>query len=278
MRNHLGLLLSFALGLAATGAKAAPSDIALPDDRAYPESITSTADGTLYVGSIAAGGVVRIKAGSSQPESWIKPAAFDTRSTFGVLADERSQTLWVCSNDISALGVQGPSAVRGSALKGFDLKSGAGKVSAALPGERALCNDMAVGPDGSVYVTNSLAPQILRLKPGAHELEVWASDPGFVPPAQGAGLDGILFGADGALYVDTFNKAELFRVEVTDGRAGKVTRLQTSRPLVLSDALRAAEGKSFLMIEGEGRLDRVTVEGDTAKIETLRTASGNRRA
>ena len=49
----------------------------------------------------------------------------------------------------------------GSFVKGFDLTSGEGKMSAELPGKATLCNDMVVGPDGSLFVTNSLAPQIL---------------------------------------------------------------------------------------------------------------------
>ena len=52
------------------------------------ENITSTKDGTLYVGSLGSGGLLRIKAGSSKAEIWIKPGAFGSRSIFGVLADE----------------------------------------------------------------------------------------------------------------------------------------------------------------------------------------------
>lgn len=252
-------------------AHATPATITLPGDRVFPESTTSTSDGTLFVGSLASGGVMRVSKGATEAKPWVAPGAFDSRSTFGVLADERSGTLWACSNDASALGVPGPSQVKGSALKGFDLKTGKGRVSVALPGAHTLCNDIAIGVDGAAYVTNSLAPEILRLKPGSQAFEVWVTNPLFDPPAKGAGLDGIAFGADGNLYVDTFNKAELFRVDVKNGQAGKVTKLKPSRPLVLSDALRPTQGgKAFLMIEGEGRLDRVTMSGDEAKIETLK--------
>jgi sugar lactone lactonase YvrE len=251
-------------------AMAAPAVVTIPGDHAFPESITSTSDGTLYVGSLARGGIMRVKPGASQAELWIKPGAYGSRSTFGVLADERSNTLWVCSNDASAAGVPGPGSAKGSALKGFDLTTGKGKVSASLPGTKTLCNDIAIGPDRSVYVTNTFAPQILRLKPGAKQFEVWATDPNFEPPQKGGGLDGIAFGSDGNLYVDTFTKAELFRVEVQNGVAGKVTKLQPSQALVLTDGLRPLKGNVFLMIEGQGKLDRVTVDGDKASIETIK--------
>jgi hypothetical protein len=80
------------------------ASIALPGDRVFSENITSTKDGTIYVGSLGSGGIMRIKPRSSHAEIWIKAGAFGSRSIFGVLADERSNTLWVCSNDLSAIG------------------------------------------------------------------------------------------------------------------------------------------------------------------------------
>src|SRR5262245_3505565 len=97
--------------------------IELPNERAYPESITASSDCTLYVGSPATGGITRIPRGATKGEPWIKPGAFDSRSTFGVLVDNTSHMLWVCSNDVSAFGVPGPSSVSGSHLKGFDLQT-----------------------------------------------------------------------------------------------------------------------------------------------------------
>jgi sugar lactone lactonase YvrE len=250
-------------------ASAGTSSIELPSNRAYPESITSTSDGTLYISSFANGGILRVGPGQSRAEPWIAPGAYGTRSTFGVLADERSGTLWVCSNDASAFNAPGPSQVAGSFLKGFDLATGEGKVSAALPGARTLCNDIAVGPDGSVYVTNSFAPEILRLAPGDATLDVWLIDPLFVPPKVGAGLDGIAFGSDGNIYVNTFDSSLLLRVEARNGVPGKVTQLVTSRPISYPDALRPLDGTTFLMIEGTGSLDRVTITGNSATIETI---------
>lgn len=276
-RRSVSLALAGCLILAAVGAgtmaRATPRDtreIALPGEAAYPESITATADGTLYVSNFAGGGVTRIGRGASSGEVWIAPGAFGTRSTFGVLADEASGTLWVCSNDLSALGIPGPSDVKGAALKGFDLKTGAGKISAPFPVSPAICNDIALGSDGAAYVTNTLGPQILRLRPGAQTLEVWKSDPQLAPAGKDAGLDGIAFGTDGNLYVDTFTKAKLFRIDVKDGEAGAVTPLTPSRPLVLTDGLRPLGDGSFLMAEGGGRLDRMTVSGNTATVEVLR--------
>ena len=255
-------------------ARAAPPQVELPGDRAFPESLTSKRDGTLFVGSIAEGGILKVEPGAGTAVPWIKPGANNSRSTFGVLADERSNTLLVCSNDVSAIGIPGPGDAKGSALAAFNLTTGEAKGSTPLPGSRAFCNDIALGPDGSAYVTDSLNPHILRLKPGGSAFEVWASDPQFAPPKSGAGLDGIAIGGDGAVYVNTFVAGGLFKVAVTDGRAGEVTALQTSRKLTLPVALRSYGPNSFLMIEGGGSLDLVTIKGGTAEISTIKDGFG----
>jgi hypothetical protein len=83
-------------------------------------------------------------------------------------------------------------------------------------------------------------------------------------------LDGIAFGGDGNLYVDTYTTGQLFRVDVTDGKAGKVTELKPSRPLVLADAIRSLGNNEFMIIEGRGRLDRILIKGEEAAIETIK--------
>ena len=207
--------------------------VALPGNNVYPESIAAASDGTLYISGLASGGIYRVKPGASVAEEWIKPGAYDTRSTFGVLVDEAKGLLLVCSNDASGIGVPGPGAVPGTFIKGFDLKTGEGKLSVAFPKAGSICNDFAIGEDGSIFATNTSSPQILRLKPGSNELEVWLESADFNQPKEGAGLDGIAFGGDGNLYVNTYTNAELYRVDVKDGKPGNITKLKTSRPLMV---------------------------------------------
>jgi streptogramin lyase len=264
------MLKTMVLAALSVGTAVAQTSIPLPGDRAFPENIAASHDGTVYVGSLGTGGIYRVEPHGKEAKSWIKPGAFGTHSIFGLLADDESNTLWVCSNDLTAspgVTIGSPDGV--SALKGFDLKTGEGKVSVTLAGKPALCNDITIGPDGAAYVTNTLAPQILRLAPGAKELEVWFTDPA-LQPANGAGLDGLAFGPDGNLYVDRYNPGDLYRINVKSGKATGFTKLTPSRPLVLADAIRRIGSNRFLIVEGGGRLDSFTVQGDKVAVETLK--------
>ena len=262
----LALLLTFTVEAATQKVKSIP----VPGTKAFPESITSTSDGVLFVGRLGDGGIVRIKPRTAESTVFVQPGAAGSRSILGVFADEATSTLWACSNDLSALGGPATGNDTGSALKGFDLKTGDGKRSISLPGSHAFCNDITMDGKGSVYVTDSANPTILKLSAGATTFEIFAQDSAFsAPQSGGAGLDGIAFGSDGNLYVTTYTAGELLRVEVNDGKAGRVTKLSGNRHLQFPDALRVLGDNSFLLIEGSGGLDRVVIRGDAFAVAPI---------
>src|SRR5258708_39094147 len=87
-----------------TTADAGPLSIALPGVRAFPESITSTSDGTLFIGRLGEGGIVRANPRTGEAALFVAPGASGSRSITGVFADDASGTLWACSNGLSAVG------------------------------------------------------------------------------------------------------------------------------------------------------------------------------
>jgi sugar lactone lactonase YvrE len=252
-------------GLAALGAvlasAAVVATIVVPGERAYPESLSASVDGTLYIGRAGDGGVVRRRPGH-RPEIWIAPGAFGTRSILGVLVDEPSGTLWVCSDDLTSAGIASPGAGK-TGLKGFDLQTGRGKVSADVPGEDTFCSDVTVASDGTVYISDG-SGRILRLNSDARTFAILVTDPRLED------VDGIAFGEDGNLYVNTYGNGELFRVGVKGGDVGKLTKLNTPRPLTHPDGMRTLTGNTFLMVEAVGRLDLIKVRGDTVLISALK--------
>jgi hypothetical protein len=108
------------------------------------------------------------------------------------------------------------------------------------------------------------------LPAGASTFEVFASSPLFSPPQGGIGLDGIAFGRDGNVYVTTYTAGGLFRVDVKGGRADRVTQLHGATPLTRPDALRTLGEHSFLLIEGSGTLDRVSITGNAFAVAPIR--------
>src|SRR5437667_4503686 len=193
-------ILALALSVTIPAATQKAESIPVPGTKAFPESITSTSDGALFVGRLGDGGIVRVKPRTAESTVFVQPGASGSRSILGVFADEASSTLWACSNDLSALGGPATGSDTGSALKGFDLKTGDGKRSVLLPGSHAFCNDITVDGKGSVYVTDSANPTILKLSAGATTFDVFAQDSAFsAPQSGGAALDGIAFGSEGNL-------------------------------------------------------------------------------
>ena len=242
---------------------AAPRDILIGDTAVYPESITSTADGSIITGSMK-GTLFLARPGEAIAKAWASPSAQDGQhpAIFGVLAHDASQTLWVCT---SRNPFQGGGPVP-TALIALDLKSGTRKGVYEFPAPGGVCNDIAVARDGSVYVTDTQNARLLRLAQGASALQVAGGDP------QLGGADGLAFAGDGTLYVNSVTHNTLLRVELRgDGSMGKVTELTLSQPIGGPDGLRPISGNRFLQAEGAtGRITEVTIEGDTARIRTLR--------
>jgi sugar lactone lactonase YvrE len=266
----LAIASSCAIAMAA-GETARAADVVVPGTTDFPESMSASSDGTLFFSSFGNGRIWRAKPGEAQASEFIKTGSNGLASALGVLPDEKSNTLYVCSDDLSGAGIKIPGATATS-LKLFDLKTGEAKGSIPTPGSPTLCNDIVVANDGTAFVTDSFSGQILRLKPGAKEFEVWSQDPRWKVEGK-AQLDGIAILPDGAVYANIFEGDGLYRVAMNaDGTAGKITKLQTSRPLYHSDGLRAFGPNKLIMVEGEtkGNLDLITVDGDNAKIETIK--------
>jgi hypothetical protein len=72
--------------------------IALPGLRAFPESLTSTVDGTLFVGRLGDGGIVRANSRTGEVTVFVAPGESESRSILGVFADDAAKHgRWVLS-------------------------------------------------------------------------------------------------------------------------------------------------------------------------------------
>lgn len=242
----------------------ARTEITINDTGVQAENLTSSQDGSVFFGSTAKGTIYRAAPGAGQADPWILASAAGLTNVLGVLADDKSSTLWVCQNNTGGRG--GTPVVGQTALRSFDLKTGAARDTFPFPTNGGVCNDMAVAPDGTVYVTESFANRIHRLRPGTRALDLWVpADPRL------AGVDGIAILADGAVYVNTFFAGLLFRIPVNaDGSAGALQQLELSMPLTRPDGLRSVGPQTLIQAEGQGRVAELTIKGNRAEVRVLR--------
>ena len=245
----------------------APPEIRIPGDKVFPESLTSTPEGAVIIGSIGMGQIFRAKAGSDSAQVWILPSDDAPAGYLGVFADPQHDTLWACSLPAGGPGVAKPVP---SALHAYDLTTGKAKGHYPYPTPGGVCNDAAVGADGTVYATDTGNMQVLRLKPGATALEIWAGEGGFGPA--GGVLDGISVLGNRVL-VNALATSKLFSVPVgKDGKAGKITEVKLSRPIERPDGMRSFGKDSLLIVEGGGKgtLSLITLKGNNGTVKTLK--------
>ena len=235
------------------------TEVTVNDTGIQAENLTSSQDGTIYFGSMAKGKIYRAAPDAAQATAWIEGLT----SVAGLLADDKTGTLWVCQN---SAGGRGGAPVEGqTALRSFDLKSGAAKGTYPFPSNGGVCNDMAIAGDGTVYATESFANRVHRLRPGATALDVWVTDQRF------GGIDGIAILGDGAVYVNTFFGSELFRIPVgADGSAGTIAKIETSIPLGRPDGLRTVGPRTLVQAEGQGRMTELTIDGNRAEVRVVK--------
>lgn len=252
-----------ALGLLAASASASrAAEIVIHDAQSQPESLDVGPDGTLYVGSASSPHVYTVKKGATTATPFINASAAGPGTFFyGVLADPASNTLWTCQ----LTPVAGSSPVRHTtALRGFDLKSGAPKLSWTLPGDDSTCNDVSIGPDKALYITDTTNHKIYRLAPGAQVAELYLDNRDLL------GIDGIAF-LNGTLYVNNVYFNKLYRVPVgADGKPGVPVDIWMDAPVHGPDGMRVANGKLFLAENASGKVSSLTIAGDTAHVTVIK--------
>uniref|UniRef100_UPI004039D401 hypothetical protein n=1 Tax=Variovorax sp. BK018 TaxID=3450241 RepID=UPI004039D401 len=275
MKSGYPRLAGALLALATTAAVAAPPVVqALPEDW-YPESVAIGPDGAFYVGSWRQGAVARLKPGSApKAEVLVKPGTNGLANGQGVLVDAKRGALWICSGNIGFTTV--PSTP--SALKRYDLATGAPRASYAMP-DGGYCNDLAQDARGNLYVTDSHHPRVLKLAPGAASLATWKEDPALAGAGPYKGLNGIAIDGGRDVYVSLVAAAPyVLRIGLgADGKAGEVTRVEAPRELKNVDAIRAWKPGRLVLFEsnafGEGpyggQITVARVEGAKLGLRTV---------
>jgi hypothetical protein len=249
---------------------ASADEILIGDAKSQPESLTVAPGGILIVGSASTPFVYRVRPGSTTAEKFVDTSAEGAGTFFfGMLADAATKTLWTCQ----LTPVPGTAPVkRHTALRGFDLSTGAQKLRWDLPGDNSVCNDFSVGPDKALYITDTVNSKIYKLPAGASSAELFLEDRALY------GIDGITF-LNGTLYVNNVFSNNLYRIPTDSaGKAGTPVDIWMDQPVKGPDGMRAANGKLLVAENGSGKISVITVNGDKASVtvikEGLKTPTG----
>lgn len=256
-------LLAVAGWLAVSAAPALSAEILIHDAKSQPESLTVAANGDLFVGSASTPFVYRIKKGTTTVEPFVDATAEGPGTFFfGQLADNATNTLWTCQ----LTPVPGVTPVqRHTALRGFDMATGKEKLRWNLPGDNSTCNDIAIGPDKALYISDTANARIYRLPAGANSAELYLEHRNLT------GIDGLTF-LNGALYFNSVFFNNLYRVPVgADGKPGTPVQIWMDAPVKGIDGIRAANGKLYQAENGAGRVHSLTLmDGDRAHVTVLK--------
>src|SRR6202034_4853321 len=221
---------------------ASATDILIGDEKSQPESLTVAPGGVLIVGSASSPFVYKVRPGSKTAEKFIDASAEGPGTFFfGMLADASTNTLWTCQ--LTPVPNTTPQQ-RHTALRSFDLTTGAPKIRWNLPGDNNVCNDFTIGPDKALYITDTVPGRIFRLPGGASSAELYLADRTLM------GVDGITF-LDGTLYVNNVIFNKLYRIPVdASGKPGTPVVIWMDQPVKGPDGMRAAHGKLYMAENG----------------------------
>ena len=241
---------------------ASAAEILIVDAKSQPESLTVAPGGILIVGSASTPFVYKVRPGSTTADKFVDASAEGAGTFFfGMLADAATNTLWTCQ----LTPVPGATPVkRHTALRGFDLSTGAQKLRWNLPGENSTCNDFTVGPDKALYIADTANSKIYKLPAGASTAEPFLEDRALY------GIDGITF-LNGTLYVNNVFSNNLYRIPVdATGKAGQPVDIWMDQPIKGPDGMRAANGKLLVAENGSGKISVITVNGDKASVTVIK--------
>jgi hypothetical protein len=197
----------------------------ISDRNLVPEGLAFDPVGrAFYLGSLSTAKICRISMGGAVTD-------FVTQNGLGVVVglrvDAQHRILWAANQGRKEAG-----------LWAFDLGTGKFLRKAVIPAEGHFFNDLAVGPDGDVYATDSDGSKLYRLRPAGNTLE--ALDLAVRRP------NGIALSADGKTLFVSEMTTGILRVDTATFRSEPLGRPGTLSLLGIDGLY--AEGRTLVAL------------------------------
>jgi sugar lactone lactonase YvrE len=174
--------------------------------------------GAFYVSEITGGEIHRGQVREADTRQWLGGDGTDGRFTArGVTVDDAGR-VYIAG---------GPNSIEHAGAPDLWVYARDGRLLTALRTglPNAFLNDVAIGPDGAAYFTNSNAPQVFRLahQRGTWSVQIWADATRTITPAPGINLNGIVVATDGrSLVVAQTNIGKLWRFDLGSGAVSPI--------------------------------------------------------
>ncbi|MEA5598432.1 gluconolaconase [Rivularia sp. UHCC 0363] len=247
--------------------------IELPANFQYPNGITQARDGTLYVGSITSGQILRIEPGRSVETFF--PGNNQVFAANTLRIDQERGILWGTSSDfLGVRGSDGKVTRRSHRIFAIDINSGQVIRVIVMP-DGGFANDIALDEKGGVYITDSWRSRIYYLANVKNQLQVWVKDEKFAAEAGQVGLAGIARHENGVIIVGHFSQGKLFRVTPQQSAKPKVEEIALSRTIENPDGIQFTLNRQLIITEGaiqsgNGRLLQIDMNSPISNIKEVK--------
>lgn len=223
-----------------------------------------TRRGTFYVSEVTGGEIHRGDVRRQETEVWLEGDGMDGRFTARGITVDRQGRVFIAGGPNGIAQPDAPDVWvydrHGRLLASFDLGD-----------PDAFVNDVAIGPDGAAYFTDSNDPQIFRVSRdhGSWSAELWTDASATITRQEGFNLGGIVVAPDRrSLVVAQGNVGALWRFDLG---TKQVTRIDTgSADLTGADGL-VLKGRSLIVVRNFPRVLTTLRLGRDARAATLRS-------
>jgi sugar lactone lactonase YvrE len=238
--------------------------LAVADTMLHPEGVAFDArTGRWFIGSVRQRRIVAVER-DGRAHDFVRARADGLAGVFGMAVDSRRRTLWVATTALPRMEGFTPADSGHVGVYGYDLDTGRLLRKAWMPRDASTTHtfgDVAVAPDGDVYVSDSQAPWIARLSRGRDSLERFVSHPLF------RSLQGMAITPDGrTMFVADYSHG-LLRIDLAS-RSVSALGVAASATLLGVDGLYLHRGALIGVQNGvtPTRIVRFCVDADAQRV------------